>query len=90
MKEAVRPEALHSLIGRQFILDGERHTVIEILNQPLSVVAQKNQPDPHIQNDAWGRARREVRARTITIPVLSSDGSSLHAEFLRISGWVTD
>lgn len=89
MKAPFQPEALHSLIGRQFVLDGERYTAIEILNQPLALVAQKNQLDPHYQNDAYGRARSQTLTSTLTIPVLTADGSSLHADFLRISGWIS-
>lgn len=90
MKHPFDPEALHTLIGRQFTWQGERYTAIEILSHPLSLVAQKNISDPHIQTDVHGRARSMTQASIITIPVLSSDCEQLHADFLQIQHWTQD
>lgn len=81
----MQPEALHALIGREFSWKGERYHAIEILNIPLQIIAQRH--DPHIQTDAHGRARRIVQNTIVSIPVLTSDGSHLHPDFLLISDW---
>ncbi len=88
MKAPIDPAALHALIGRGFTWKGEQYIVIEILSQPLALVAQNNLADPHIQNDVHGRARRIVDTDIIHIPVLSQDGAQLHPEFLLINSWL--
>ncbi len=85
MKAPMQPEALHALIGREFSWKGNRYQAIEILNTPLQIIAQRH--EPHIQTDIHGRARRIVQDMTISIPVLTSDGSQLHPDFLLISDW---
>ncbi len=88
MKAPIDPAALHALIGRQFSWKGERYTAIEILSQPLALVAQNLLADPHIQTDVHGRAHRVIQTDIISIPVLNHDGTQLHPEFLLISAWL--
>lgn len=71
---------LENCIGLSFIWKNELYTVVEIIDHPPTLVAQKNATDQAMQNDVYGRARREVRT-TISIPIFNTDGSQLHPEF---------
>jgi len=71
---------LENCIGLSFIWKNELYTVVEIIDTPPTLVAQKNTEDQVMQNDVYGRARREVRT-TISIPIFNADGSQLHPEF---------
>ncbi len=71
---------LEDSIGLAFTWHNERYTVVEIIDQPLTLIAQKTSAQTAIQTDVHGRAHREVRT-TISIAVLSADGTRLHPEF---------
>jgi hypothetical protein len=71
---------LENCIGLSFLWKNERYNVVEIIDQPLTLVAQKHTTEQVMQNDVYGRARREVRT-TISIPVFNIDGNQLHPEF---------
>lgn len=82
------PEGLHTLIGKQFSWQGERWTAVEILEHPLTLIAEALIPDPHIQTDTHGRARRTVQSKIASIPILDAD-EHLHPTFLLIQNWTT-
>lgn len=74
---------LENCIGLSFLWKNERYSVIEIIDYPLTLVAQKHTVDQVMQNDVYGRARREVPT-TISIPVFNTEGNQLHPEFILI------
>ena len=74
---------LRGMIGLRILYSGTTYTVIEVLEDNPCIVVQADQPDSHIQADAYGNARRQVRD-TLTIPVFSNDKTELHVNFLRI------
>ena len=84
MNSLIDLEQLHEMIGLHFTWKGESYIAIEILTQPLGLVAQKSMPEHSIQTDVHGRAHKKVNGSIITIPVLTQDGSQLHPEFLLI------
>ncbi|MHB1678480.1 MAG: hypothetical protein ACYCSS_13285 [Sulfuriferula sp.] len=84
MNSLISLEELHEMLGLTFTWKGENYTAIEIITQPLSLVAQKSTPEHSIQTDVHGRAHKKVSSSIITIPVFTQDGSQLHPEFLLI------
>jgi hypothetical protein len=58
----------------------EQYTVVEIIDSPPTLIAQKCTKEQVMQNDVYGRAHREVRT-TISIPIYNADATQLHAEF---------
>jgi hypothetical protein len=71
---------LENSIGLTFTWKNTRYTVIEIIDQPATLIAQKTATEQSIQNDVHGRAHRAVRI-TISIPIFTADGTQLHPEF---------
>lgn len=71
---------LEDCIGLAFTWKSERYTVVEIIDQPLTLIAQKTTVQSAIQTDVHGRAHREVRT-TISISVLNTEGTQPHPEF---------
>ncbi len=74
---------IHEIIGLSFTWKGNSYIAIEIIDHPPTLIAQKSEPDHAIQSDVHGRAHREV-STTISIPILSPDGTQPHPEFLLI------
>lgn len=74
---------LEGYIGQVFTWKSERYTVVEIIDQPLTLIAQKTTVQSAIQTDVHGRAHREVRTTT-SIPVLNTAGTEPHPEFCLI------
>ena len=73
---------LRGMIGQQVIYQGRRCLVIEVLEQDTELVLQIEEHHT-IQPDQYGDARRLVLG-TITVPVLTSDKTELHASFLAL------
>ncbi|BBP00928.1 hypothetical protein [Sulfuriferula nivalis] len=71
---------LENCIGLAFIWKNEHYTVVEIIDCPPTLIAQKCTKDQVMQNDVYGRAHREVRT-TISIPIFNADTTQLHPEF---------
>ncbi|WP_124950995.1 hypothetical protein [Sulfuriferula thiophila] len=83
MNTLISLDQLHEMIGLSFTWRHNHYLAVEIIDQPPTLIAQKHTPDHAIQADVHGRAHREV-ATTISIPILSRDGTQLHPEFLLI------
>ncbi len=83
------PEGLHVLIGKQFSWQGERWTALEIIEHPLTLIAEAIVPDPHIQTDTHGRAHRTIQSKIASIPILDPTSECLHPTFLLIQNWST-
>ncbi len=84
MSNPISLEQLQQMIGLNFVWKGENYIAIEIITQPLALIAQKAMPEQGIQTDVHGRAHKKVSSGIISIPVLTQDGSKLHPEFLLI------
>ncbi|MBI5752313.1 MAG: hypothetical protein HZA59_09240 [Hydrogenophilales bacterium] len=50
------------MIGARLRHDGQNCTVIEVLEDRLEFILEADNPTPAIQSDAYGNARREMRA----------------------------
>jgi hypothetical protein len=74
---------LENCIGLTFSWKHERYTVVEIIDSPPTLIAQKCSKEQAMQNDVYGRTHREVRT-TISIPIFNADASQLHPEFTLI------
>ena len=83
-RRALTIEQLRGLLGARLRYHGLIYTVIEILDDRFELILEADLPTAQIQTDAYGNARREMRA-LVTIPVLSADHSGLHPEFLAIA-----
>lgn len=73
---------LRGMIGQQVIHQGHRCLVVEVLEQSTELVLQIEEQHT-IQPDQYGEARRLV-PDTVTIPVLTTDRTELHATFLAL------
>lgn len=51
-----------TMIGTQMLYEGQNCTVIEILEDRLQWILEAEHPSSSIQTDAYGNARREMRA----------------------------
>lgn len=74
---------LQGMIGMQLRWRGTDYTVVEVLEDGPSLVAQSLAQSSAIQSDAHGRARREVQQVKV-IPVLNPAKTLLHPDFLEI------
>ena len=83
MNNLISLDQLHDMIGLKFSWQNNNYIAVEIVDYPPTLIAQKCNPDHAIQTDVHGRAHREV-STTISIPVLSTDSTRLHPEFLLI------
>ena len=73
---------LRGMIGLQVLHQGQRCLVVEVLEQNTELVLQVEEHHT-IQPDQYGDAHRLVPG-TVTIPVLNSDKTELHATFLAL------
>ncbi len=74
---------LQGMIGTRLRWRDEDYNVVEVLEDGPSLVAQSTTTGTRIQSDVHGRARREVQ-QVVIIPVLTTDKTLLHPEFLEI------
>ncbi|MHB1246066.1 MAG: hypothetical protein ACYCY1_02250 [Sulfuriferula sp.] len=74
---------LQGMIGMRLRWRDDDYDIVEVLEDGPSLVAQSAATDTSIQSDVHGRARREVQ-HVVVIPVLNSDRTLLHPEFLEI------
>jgi len=73
---------LRGMIGQQVVHQGKRCVIVEVLEQHTELVLQIEEQHT-IQPDQYGEAHRLVPG-TITIPVLNTDKTELHASFLAL------
>ncbi len=73
-----------SMIGARLRYDGKDCTVIEVLEDRLEIIVEADNPSLAIQADAYGNARREMRA-LYSLPILNKVGDELHPFFLRLA-----
>lgn len=76
-------EQLRSMIGVRLSHQGIPCKVVEILEDGPSIVLMSID-DQHIQSDQYGNPKRRV-PQTFTIPVLTSDGNSIHPAYLELN-----
>ncbi len=74
---------LQGMIGLRLRWRDLDYEIVEVLEDGPSLVAQSFAASIAIQSDVHGRARREVQ-QVVVIPVLNSDKTLLHPEFLEI------
>jgi hypothetical protein len=73
-------DRLRNLIGREVDYEGRRCTIIEVLEEGPHVILQHQEVNITIQPDQHGEAHRKV-PRTITLPVIDSEGGGFHPAF---------
>lgn len=71
------------MIGARLRHNEQNCTVIEVLEDRLELILEADNPSPAIQADAYGNARREMRALYI-VPILNETGDGFHPSFLNI------
>ena len=71
------------MIGQKVVHQGMSCQIIEVIEINTSLVLQAYDKDKVIQMDQHGDAHRRV-PNTVTIPVLTSDKTELHPEFLAL------
>lgn len=74
------PQKLRGLIGTRLQHQGQACRIIEVVEPGPILILQCENTDGVIQANQYGDATRRV-PRTISVPVLSEDGSELHPEF---------
>ena len=75
-------DQLRGMIGVRVIHQAIPCKVIEVLDDGPSLVLV-SLDENHIQTDQFGNPLRKV-PQTFTIPVLSADGSEIHAAYLAL------
>jgi hypothetical protein len=77
-------QQLRNSIGTEVEYNGLRCTVVELLEEPLSLVIQATSAHTTIQDNQFGDAQRRV-AQVFTLPCLSdTDDGALHQELLSL------
>ena len=71
-----------ALIGARVSHEGHECTVIEVLEDRLQLILEADRPSVTIQSDAYGNARREMRA-LYNVPLCNEDGTKLNPLLLR-------
>ena len=77
-------EHLRTYIGRELDFDGHHCRIVELLEDGPSLVLSCETAAAVIQPNQHGDATRRV-ARTRTVPILTADGTQLHADFLKLN-----
>lgn len=77
-------ERLRACIGREVICDGERCTIVEVLEDGPMLVLSCLSGITVVQANQHGEATRRV-PRTRTLPVYSADDGLLHPAFLKLN-----
>ena len=72
-----------TLIGARLRHNEHNCTVIEVLDDRLELILEADKPSLAIQLDAYGNARREMRALYI-VPILNEAGDEFHPSFLSL------
>ena len=65
------------MIGAKIRHNGQACTVIEVLEDKLTLIIEADLPSKMIQSDAYGNARREMRT-LYSIPLLNDTANALH------------
>lgn len=73
---------LRQMIGREVEYQGIRCIVVELLEEPLSLVIQALEPRTAIQDNQFGTPQRRV-SQLFTLPCLDEEGG-LHQELLSL------
>lgn len=66
-----------ALIGTRVLHEGHDCTVIDVLEDKLQLILEADRASNNIQSDAYGNARREMRA-LYNVPLCSEDGTKLN------------
>lgn len=74
------PQRLRGLIGTRLRHQGQSCRIIEVVEPGPMLIVQCENTNGVIQANQYGDATRRV-PKTISIPVLSEDGSEYHPEF---------
>ena len=74
------PQRLRGLIGTRLRHQGQSCRIIEVVEPGPMLIVQCENTNGVIQANQYGDATRRV-PKTISIPVLSEDGSDYHPEF---------
>lgn len=74
------PQRLRALIGTRLRHQGQSCRIIEVVEPGPMLILQCENTNGVIQANQYGDATRRV-PKTISIPVLSEDGSEYHPEF---------
>ena len=74
---------LRGMIGQKVRFKGRQCHIVEVLEQSTELVLEELESSKQIQANQHGDAHRRVPV-TIIVPVLSSDKTSLHPDFLLI------
>lgn len=72
-----------SMIGARLRYDEKDCTVIEVLEDRLEIILEADNSSLAIQADAYGNARREIRA-LYNVPILNKVGDELHPLILSL------
>lgn len=76
-------EQLRCLIGSRVRYEGATCEIIEVLEDGPALILQYADEHVEIQADQHGEAHRRVPT-TVTVPILSPDGSHYHPAFLQL------
>ncbi|MBU1192699.1 MAG: hypothetical protein KKE76_13405 [Gammaproteobacteria bacterium] len=77
-------EQLRTCIGQELEFDGQHCRIIELLEDGPALVLACTSSSSVIQPNQYGDATRRVD-QTRTINVLSADGETYHADFLKLN-----
>lgn len=72
-----------NLIGARLQHEGQACVVIEVLEDRLELVLESDSPSLEIQADAYGKARREMRA-LLYVPIINQARDGPHPYFLEL------
>lgn len=73
------------MIGARLRHGGHNCTVIEVLEDQLELILEADNASLEIQADAYGNARREMRA-LYYVPIFNTERDELHPSFLSLAG----
>lgn len=71
------------MIGARIVHNGEACTIIELLEHKLVLIIEADHPRKSIQSDAYGNARREMRA-LYSLPLLNETADALHPDLMHL------
>jgi hypothetical protein len=74
---------LRPMIGRHFLHNGQRCTLVELLIEQAAAVLESREPTSPVQTDQYGQPSRRSR-ETWTIPVFDETGAALSDELLEL------
>ncbi len=80
-KLPISVKELRAMIGMNVVYQGNQGTIIEVLEDGPSLVLNTKDTTGSIQRNLHGHPTR-VSPHTLTVRVLSENGTALHKEFL--------